>query len=340
MRHHRLTVANIATALSLLAALIMGVPYLLNRLYYRHDHTFETTKWIMLGYCALFFLFAGIFTPLVRSVWKFFKLSGTSPLDSLTTVLIAFPALVALVFLWPSALWLMRWKYTRRYKYHIYNALTSTTFFLMGALVRFRGIPPKKDQQYISIFNHSSGEPDYILASIVKGTRPWNIVAGINLRHNKTKVGDWILTKTIGKVVEDHSIHIDRTNEESRHRALRRIVEEINNGKNIAIFPEGTRTKYRDIVEKKVILQKFWYPIFKLAYDRNIPIQPTVFDWPVIWRGKDDPRFGIHPCTIDAHFLEMVYPSKFDSYESMMEHCWNMMHAKLASSKKVQRFLK
>lgn len=339
MRHHKMTVTTVITALSLLGALIIGLPYLLGRLYYRQDHSFQTTKWIMLGYAAFFLLIVGVLTPLVRRIWKFLEISHTSPLDSLITILL-FPVSVPILgILWFFALRLMRLKFLTRYKYHIYNYLTAGTFFLLGALVRFRGTPPKKDQQYISIFNHTSGEIDYVLAAIVQGTSPWNIVAGINLRRNKKTLGDRLIASTIGRVVEEHSIDIDRNNDDSRRQALRRIIDELGQGKNIAIFPEGTRTKYRDIIEKKVLLQKFWYPIFKIAYERGIPIQPVVFDWPVIWRGKADTRFGVRPCTIDAHFLAMVYPEQFSSFEEMQEHCWNAMYQKLVASKKVQRFL-
>jgi 1-acyl-sn-glycerol-3-phosphate acyltransferase len=336
IRQYKLTLSTVLTALSFLGALVIGVPYFIGRLIYRHDHSFVTTKWIMFGYVCFFVLLVGILTPLTRWFLRYLKISNTSPLDALMTVLIFLVSVVPLFVLWKSSLPVMRSRILKNYKYRIYNYSITTTLFLLGATIRSFGRMPSI--QCIVISNHTS-PLDYALVSKFVGTYPWNIVAGINLRRKRPTIWDWCLAATIGKVVEEHSISVDRDNEQSRVHVVKRIMEELDNGKNIAVFPEGTRTKYADIKNKKVILQNFWDSIFRIAYDRKIPIQPLVFDWPVIWRGKSDARFGVQPCTVDVHYLELVHPANFDSYESMKKHCWDIMYAQLASSKKVKQFL-
>ncbi len=140
-------------------------------------------------------------------------------------------------------------------------------------------------------------------------------------------------------MVKEHSITIDRDDDESRAEAGKGIYKELADGKNIAIFPEGGRTLFSVIMEKKVLLQPFLDGIFRIAYRKNIPIQPLVFDWPVIWRGKGDRRFGIRPTTVDACFLQLVYPAEFNCFESFRDFCWNLMNDKLSSSKRIKNFL-
>ncbi len=337
MRPHKRTLSTVVTGMAFLGALVMGVPWIIASCIYRHENTTETTKWVLLGYGAFFLLFVGIITPFVRMVWKFLRISNTSPLDAVVTVLICIVSAVPLAIVWGVALPTMRFNFFG-WKYAVYNHTISITLFLVGALVRHIGELPPEDEQYIMVANHVS-PLDYELASQAAGRKPWNIVAGINLRKSNKTIGDKAIAATIGRVVEEHSIFVDRSDEQSKVLCLRRIIKEIDEGKNIVIFPEGTRTIYKNIVDNKILLQEFWDSIFKIAYEKSIPIKPVVFDWPVIWRGKADPRFGLRPCVINTHYLPMIYPKDFSSFEEMKKYCWNLMYSKLAASKKVKRFL-
>ena len=171
-------------------------------------------------------------------------------------------------------------------------------------------------------------------------TDPWNIVAGINLRHNKPTFGDRFIAATVGKLVEEYAIAIDRGSKASTQSSARRTIEEIDNGKNIAIFPEGTRLTKARIKKDHVLLGEFKNGAFKIAWNRKMCIQPVVLDWPVIWRGKGDDWWGIHPTRIDVHYLEIVDPNDFETCEEFKNACWHAMHAKLKKSKKVRAFLK
>ena len=64
-----------------------------------------------------------------------------------------------------------------------------------------------------------------------------------------------------------------------------------------------------------------------------------VFDWPAIWRAKDDPRSGFRPCVVEGNFVGMVEPAWFGTMEEMKEYCYKMMYDTLASSDRVRRFI-
>ncbi len=330
------------TALCFLIALIMVIPAIIERVCFRTDESVYTTQYIVLAYCALIFVFAGILVPYSRRFWIWLRISKKGPLDLLSTGLIlagaAIPVFIICLFTIP----LLRRNWMHLYKYHLYHYSVSASLFFLCVLVRYKGTIPVLKDPYIRILNHTS-ELDFALASLLAGVEPWNIVAGINLAPKKQKNPSWgdrLYAWSIGKIVEEHSISIDRGDPDSRDKVSKKIYSELKAGKNILIFPEGTRTTYAKIVQEKILMQKFNDGVFRIAFISNIPISPVVLDWPVIWRGKADTRVGFHPTRIDAHFCDLVYPKDFASYEDLRDHCWNIMHEKLTSSEKVKRFLR
>jgi len=105
-------------------------------------------------------------------------------------------------------------------------------------------------------------------------------------------------------------IFIDRGNNKKAALSMARAAEEIRRGKNVVIFPEGTRTKNgRMGVFKK--------GGFRLASEAGVPIVPmaTVGGWEVLPRGALRPR----PGRIHVIFGNAIYPGDYPTKEALME---------------------
>ena len=317
-----------------LGALILGVPWCISRMYYRHDRTLNTTKYVYFWYLAFFFVLIGIVVPIVRKVWLYLRISKRSPLDGLATIGLFVFSSVPLAVLTVTTLVLLRKKCFDVYK--VFHFSVGVSIILLGSRVRYRG--EIDDSAPIKIGNHTSFY-DYLFASHAMGSKPWNIVAGINLRKNKPTVWDRCIAASIGKIVEEYSISIDRSDKESRISVSRQMINELDAGKNVMIFPEGTRT-LKEAIRQRILLQKFHDGPFRIAWSTGRSIQPIVFDWPVMLRGKGDDWWGLHPGVIDATYLPVFDPKDYASAEELKNACWKAMHDVLLNSKKVQTFLK
>jgi 1-acyl-sn-glycerol-3-phosphate acyltransferase len=212
----------------------------------------------------------------------------------------------------------------------------SAVLFLRGVKINVSGkiIEIAK----VMIANHTS-DLDYLLLPWAAGIKPYNIMAGINLKENKKTIEDWIIASTIGVIVENYSISVDREDKKSMIVAFLKMMRLIKDGERGLIFPGGTRLLISEIKEGKV-LGDFKEGAFTLAWKTKVPIQPVVFDFPAIYHGKEDHRWGVHTCSIDVYYLDIVIPENYQNVDDFQEACHSMMEEKLKSSKKVQNFLK
>ncbi|MEI6316591.1 MAG: 1-acyl-sn-glycerol-3-phosphate acyltransferase [bacterium] len=315
-----------------LCALVVGVPFLIGKIFFHTGDSLYTTQYIFFGYLAFFFLFLGIIIPVMRWFFWFLKIRKTNLFDIFATVLLVFSSSFLFIILVPLTLLCM--SVFKKYKYFIYNWGSSASLIFMGIIPRHHG---RLENGVIGILNHTS-PAEYTVASQAAGTKPWNIVAGKNLSENTKTIEDRIIKNTIGRVVKKYAIQIDRTSGESRVGTARSIKSEYDQGKNILIFVEGTRLTFKQIVEQQKLLLDFQDGAFRIAFKYKIPIQPIVLDWPAIYRTKDDYRWGVRPSIIDIYFLEKVNPENFETYDELKKHCWNLMYQQLKNSKKIQRF--
>lgn len=327
------TIPTIVSVACFLAALIVGLPWCLNRLYYRHDRTFGTTKYIYLGYLAFFLIVVGILIPIMRRFWLCLKLSKHSPFDGVATILIGILSSIPLALLITGTHVLFRVKFVNKYK--VFHFSLTVAIFLLGIWLRFHG---KRDTRARILAVNHLGPSDYLTATRAAETDPFNVVAGINLEENRTKFKDRIVALAIGKFVKLYAIAVDRHDETSKALTIRKIYKELEDGKNIVIFPEGTRTTMEKILQG-VLLQEFNTGIFKIAWKKKLIVQPVVFDFPATWKGKEDPWWGIRPGSIDGYYLESIDPDDFENSDAMEKACWDAMHAQLAKSKKAARLL-
>jgi 1-acyl-sn-glycerol-3-phosphate acyltransferase len=335
------------------------VPLIIARYVFDAHHSIDTTQYIFGGILAFFFLVIGIIAPYTRKIMHFLGIPDhANKIDGLWTVLLIVVSGPFILILSIVTLLLLRTRRLQKHRYKIFNFAVQVAVFLLGARTKHHG--GRDPLAKIVIANHTS-PLDYLLISLYMGTNPWNVVAGRNLSDNKPKItkeelkklklkkkilaritmiGDWLISISIGKLVKDYAISVDRKSKVSRESTVRRMMEELERGTDVAIFPEGTRTPKNKIKEGHILLQEFQRGAFKTAWDKQVPIQPLVFDWPVQWRGKGDDWWGIHPCRIDIYFLSSITPADFETIEDFTNACWNSMFTQLEKSKKVQEFLK
>ncbi len=102
-------------------------------------------------------------------------------------------------------------------------------------------------------------------------------------------------------------IFIDRTNSQRSAASLLKAVEHIQKGKNVAIFPEGTRTR----TGKLGVFRKGG---FKLAVQSNTPIIPVSITnsakaWPIH-------HFGFRPTTVTVTFGPEIQVTGIDENDT------------------------
>ena len=105
-------------------------------------------------------------------------------------------------------------------------------------------------------------------------------------------------------------IFIDRSNGEKAAASIAKAVEQIKQGKNVVIFPEGTRTKDGRVA-------KFKKGGFNLAVKAGVPIIPlaTVGGWDVLPKGG----LRFKPGKIHVIFGNAVYPGDYPTKEELMK---------------------
>ena len=106
------------------------------------------------------------------------------------------------------------------------------------------------------------------------------------------------------------TIFIDRGNRERAIQSLHRAADEIRGGKNVLLFPEGTRTRTGELLPFKkggfALAQEAGVPIVPLAAIGGYDMLPPGTVW-------------IRPGRYIVVFGEPVYPADFESREALME---------------------
>ena len=318
-----------------LGIIVMLVPLIIEKIFWSlsGSDTIYFTKRIFFSYLGFFIILIGIIVPWMRTISRSLELKRKNFIDGIATIIIAISSFVPLIILTILTILLIR---NEKYRYKIFHCSVVIALFLLGIKIKFHGELNKEAGEFA--FNHTS-PADYGLAPFAVGVEPWNILAGINLKNNKKTLGDRIISWILGYIIEKYSISIDRTSKASRFSAFRKMYNEMKNGKNIVIFPEGGRLT-KDEIRNGKILGDFQDGAFALAWKEKISIQLIVLDWPVIYRGKDDEWWGVRPCTIHIRYSITIKPEDYTSMEDFKNACFQAMEDELRKSKNVQRFLK
>jgi 1-acyl-sn-glycerol-3-phosphate acyltransferase len=145
----------------------------------------------------------------------------------------------------------------------------------------------KKGQNYVVVCNHNS-------FADVPVSSPW--IPGPNKTLAKVEMAH---IPIFGVIYKTGSVLVDRKNEASRRDSFAQMIETLEKGLHLCLYPEGTRNKTTQP------LQPFHKGAFKTAIDTQKPIIPgLIFNTRGIL--PDRPKFWAWPNKIHFHFLPAV----------------------------------
>ncbi len=165
---------------------------------------------------------------------------------------IRFASFVATTFLFYAVWWTLSFfipneQYWRQLAFSYW---TRAFVWLSAMKIEVIGTPPKPP--FFLASNHLS----YVDIAAIRA-----VVTGIFVA--KKEIEDWFL---IGKIVRDMGIiFIDRKNRRDIPRAGQRIIEKLNDGEGVIVFPEGTSTKGEEVLP-------FNSSFFEFAANADIPV--------------------------------------------------------------------
>lgn len=164
-------------------------------------------------------------------------------------------------------------------------------------------------KQYILIANHPSALEDFAIPALFdvyplakKGVRDWFILG---------RISDYAGT-----------IFVHRENPESRHMALRSLVEAVKAGKNLVVFPEGGCKGRR-------IYEKFQYGAFDVSLQAGIPVLPVFLQYidqdTFEWTGQTLIQklwqiFKSNNNVVNYYLYDAISPDEFENKESFANH--------------------
>lgn len=164
---------------------------------------------------------------------------------------------------------------------------------ILGSRIRVEGLEHiSPDKHYVFMANHASY---FDIACLFASTkRSLHFIAKDELSRNFFT--GYMLRKL-------QIIFIDRSNSQRSAASLKKAVEHIQNGKNVAIFPEGTRTKTGS-------LGVFRKGGFKLAVQSKTPIIPVAIkNSAIAWPRSN---FWFRPSTVIITFGPAIDVSHVD----------------------------
>lgn len=165
----------------------------------------------------------------------------------------------------------------------------------------------KKGKNYVVVCNHNSFMDIPLSSPGIPGT-------------NKTIAkSEMAKIPVFGMIYKRGSVLVNRKSEESRRTSYARMKEVLNQGLHMCIYPEGTRNKSREP------LQKFHDGAFRLAVETNKEIIPAV----IFNTNKVLPRhktFYFWPQPVEMHFLAPV-PVEGKSAQQLKEEVFEIMKA-------------
>lgn len=168
--------------------------------------------------------------------------------------------------------------------------------------------------QYILIANHPSAFEDIGIPALF----------GV-FSLAKIEVKDWWVVGRISSAAGN--LYVRRESRESRNQAAQAMVEEINKGRNIALYPEGG-------CKGKRIFESFRYGAFDVAMKTGVPILPVFlhyeaqddFEWrsPHTLMDKIYHFLNTENSTANYYVFDAIDPAQFRSKEEFTEYTWQL----------------
>ncbi len=168
--------------------------------------------------------------------------------------------------------------------------------------------------QYILIANHPSAFEDIGIPALFSV-----------LSLAKIEVKDWWIAGRISTAAGN--LYVRRESKESRNQAALDMIDVIENGKNIALYPEGG-------CKGKRIFESFRYGAFDVAMKTGVPILPVFlhyeaqddFEWrsPHTLMDKIYHFINTENSTANYYVFDAIDPSRFRSKEEFTEYTWQL----------------
>jgi 1-acyl-sn-glycerol-3-phosphate acyltransferase len=180
-------------------------------------------------------------------------------------------------------------------------------FVLTGVRRVFKGKKNfKKGENYIVVCNHRSFMDVPLTSPGIPG--PNKTIAKI----------DMMKIPVFSLIYKRGSVLVDRKSEASRKASYGKMKDVLAMGMHMCIYPEGTRNKTREP------LQRFQDGAFRLAIDTKKAVMPAV----VFYTAKILPvhkGFYFWPHRVEMHFLEPVQVQPGDTTESIKTRVFELM---------------
>jgi len=169
-------------------------------------------------------------------------------------------------------------------------------------------------ENYILIANHPSAFEDIGIPAL------FNVYS-----LAKIEVRDWWV---VGKIsAAAGNLYVQRESKESRNLAAETIRKEIENGKNIALYPEGG-------CKGKRIFESFRYGAFDVSMKTGVPILPVFLHYEAQddfeWRNSHTLLNKIYHflntenSTANYYVFDAIDPKQFKSKEEFTEYAWQL----------------
>ena len=184
-------------------------------------------------------------------------------------------------------------------------------FTLTGVKRMIRGKENfKKGENYVVVCNHNSFMDIPLSSPAIPGAN--KTIAKIEMAR----------IPIFGVIYKSGSVLVDRKSEESRRKSYSRMKEVLDMGLHMCIYPEGTRNKTSEP------LQRFHDGAFKLAVESKKEIIPAV----IFYTRRVLPRkiFYFWPHRVEMHFLPPV-PVASKSSQELKEEVFQIMKNYLLS---------
>lgn len=210
--------------------------------------------------------------------------------------------------------------------YKITPYFSTFLLFVMGIKIHLTGFNPFHNHKpTIYIANHKSYLDIFLIAAILPG----------KLKYlGKAEVFNWPLIGWLGKI--SGQIPVQRESKESRANSYNLMVESLEKGYSIILFPEGGWKNNHDKIspnpynfEKDKTLQNFRNGAFRLAIDTKCPIVPIVLL--NAQKRFSDLTMSIVPGLADIHVFSPIKPDNDTDIESLNNKCFNLTLDKLKS---------
>ncbi len=174
-----------------------------------------------------------------------------------------------------------------------------TFYFLTGCRFRVKGTSNfEKGKVYVVTANHNSFLDVTSLTPFIPG--PNKTIAKIEMSR----------IPIFGLVYKRGSILVDRKDKDSRKQSFIKMIQVLQSGMHVCIYPEGTRNK------TNLPLKEFHDGAFRLAMDTGKDVIPAILlnTKKALPPGKG---FYFRPMKMELHFLPPIRVQQFENFESL-----------------------